>query len=40
MYKLDSEKIEKPEIKQATYAGSQKMQGNSKKNVLLFHWLG
>ena len=36
MYKLDLEKIEEPEIKLATYAGSQKMQGNSKKKYFCF----
>ena len=36
MYKLDLEKTEEPEIKLATYAGSQKMQGNSKKKYFCF----
>ena len=31
MYKLDLEKVEEPEIKVPTYAGSQKKQGNSKE---------
>ena len=36
MYNLDLEKTEEPEIKLATYAGSQKMQGNSKKKYFCF----
>ena len=31
MYKLDLEKAEEPEIKLATFAGSQRKQGNSRK---------
>ena len=33
MYKLDLEKAEEPEVKLPTYAGSEKKQGNSKKNI-------
>ena len=33
MYKLDLEKVEKPEIKLPTSTGSQKKQENSRKNI-------
>ena len=33
MFKLDLEKAEEPEIKLSTSAGSEKKQGNSKKNI-------
>ena len=33
MYKLDLEKAEEPEIKLPTYTGSQKKQGNFRKNI-------
>ena len=33
MYKLDLEKAEEPEVKLPAYAGSEKKQGNSKKNI-------
>ena len=33
MYKLDLEKAEEPEIKLPTSAGSQKKQGNSRKDI-------
>ena len=33
MYKLDLEKAEKPEIKLSASTGSQKKQGNSRKNI-------
>ena len=33
MFKLDVEKAEEPEIKMPTSVGSQKKQGNSRKNV-------
>ena len=33
MYKLDLEKAEEPEIKLPTSAGSQKKQGNPRKNI-------
>ena len=33
MYKLDSEKAEEPEIKLPTYAGLERKQGNSRKNI-------
>ena len=39
MYKLDLEKAEELEIKLPTSAESQKKQGNSKKHLLLLHWL-
>ena len=37
MFKLDSEKTEKPEIKLLTSIGSSKKQGNTRKNLL--YWL-
>ena len=33
MYKLDLEKAEEPEIKLPTYAGLERKQGNSRKNI-------
>ena len=33
MYKLDLEKAEEPEIKMSTSVGSQRKQGNSKKDI-------
>ena len=39
MFKLDLEKAEEPKIKLPTSAGSLKKQENSRKNLLLFHWL-
>ena len=35
MFKLDLEKLEEPEIKLSTSAGSQKKQQNSRKNIYL-----
>ena len=37
MFKLDLEKAEAPEIKLPASVGSQKKQGNSKKNLPLLH---
>ena len=34
---LGLEKADEPEIKLPTFAGSQKKQGNLKKNLLLLH---
>ena len=39
MFKLDLEKAEEPEIKLPTSIGSQNKQENSKKHLLLLHWL-
>ena len=36
MYKLDLEKAEESEIKLPTSVGSQKKQGNSRKNIYFF----
>ena len=33
MYKMDLEKAEEPEIKLSTFIGSQRKQGNSRKNI-------
>ena len=33
MFKLDLEKAEEPEIKLPTFTGSQRKQGNSRKNI-------
>ena len=33
MYKMDLEKAEEPEIKLSTFTGSQRKQGNSRKNI-------
>ena len=39
IYKLDLEKAEEPEIKLPASTGSWKKERNSKKYLLLFHWL-
>ena len=36
MFKLDLEKAEEPEIKLPTSTGSQKKQGNSRKNIYIY----
>ena len=39
MFNLDLEKVEEPETKFPTSIGSQNKQENSKKHLLLLHWL-
>ena len=39
MYRLGIEMAEEPEIKLTTFVGSERKQGNSRKHLLLFHWL-
>ena len=39
MFKLVLEKAEETEIKLPKSIGSQKKEGNLKKNLLLLHWL-
>ena len=39
MFNLDLEKVEEPETKLPTSTGSQNKQENSKKHLLLLHWL-
>ena len=36
MFKLDLEKAEEPEIKLPTFAGSQRKQGNSSRNIYFY----
>ena len=39
MYKLGLEKVEKPETKLATFVGSWRMQGNSRKASIYFYFI-
>ena len=39
MYELSLEKAEEPEIKLPAFVGSQRKQRNSRKHLLLLHWL-